>query len=345
MSSSCSNPFLYGWLNQNFRNEFKEIFNMFKGYVRTVCLFIIPHSLTTRGSLAGKMVHRKLHDDHNDQHGTSAMSTTRTNKHRYSKHNGTATDIIQFRTRNSECTINSDYRSILNLNEPTTLAMDALIEEERQRFISSHSKSSDPECTQVENQQGVHNDHPATPLDARGIEDDACPPSVPPTEPQPCSLHTLATMRTDFAQTPCLSSPPPVPSSSILPRAVHVNGGSGTISSMSSVDGRGSTGSNHSHSHPYEQPSSHFKNKTAVKNGKFKRFSLTDSRRRRKKPTMQDNATATAKTTSTQMVQRHDASSSPVEHRANSSPCSSSWSSHLSANDIRQNKPTIQVEL
>lgn len=25
MSSACSNPFLYGWLNENFRKEFKEI--------------------------------------------------------------------------------------------------------------------------------------------------------------------------------------------------------------------------------------------------------------------------------------------------------------------------------
>nr|XP_027197463.1 neuropeptide F receptor-like [Dermatophagoides pteronyssinus] len=30
MSSACSNPFLYGWLNQTFRNEFKEIFNSFQ---------------------------------------------------------------------------------------------------------------------------------------------------------------------------------------------------------------------------------------------------------------------------------------------------------------------------
>ncbi|OTF82058.1 neuropeptide F receptor-like protein, partial [Euroglyphus maynei] len=30
MSSACSNPFIYGWLNQTFRNEFKEIFNSFQ---------------------------------------------------------------------------------------------------------------------------------------------------------------------------------------------------------------------------------------------------------------------------------------------------------------------------
>ena len=38
MSSSCSNPFLYGWLNQNFRNEFKEIFILFKRFFLRVCL-------------------------------------------------------------------------------------------------------------------------------------------------------------------------------------------------------------------------------------------------------------------------------------------------------------------
>jgi len=27
MSSACANPFLYGWLNENFRNEFKLIFS------------------------------------------------------------------------------------------------------------------------------------------------------------------------------------------------------------------------------------------------------------------------------------------------------------------------------
>ena len=30
MSSACINPLLYGWLNENFRNEFLEIFNIFK---------------------------------------------------------------------------------------------------------------------------------------------------------------------------------------------------------------------------------------------------------------------------------------------------------------------------
>lgn len=38
MSSSCSNPFLYGWLNQNFRNEFEEIFLSLKRCFLRVCL-------------------------------------------------------------------------------------------------------------------------------------------------------------------------------------------------------------------------------------------------------------------------------------------------------------------
>lgn len=29
--SACSNPLLYGWLNDNFRKEFKEILKCFKG--------------------------------------------------------------------------------------------------------------------------------------------------------------------------------------------------------------------------------------------------------------------------------------------------------------------------
>jgi len=33
MSSACSNPLLYGWLNHNFRNEFKEIFRVFQSFV------------------------------------------------------------------------------------------------------------------------------------------------------------------------------------------------------------------------------------------------------------------------------------------------------------------------
>ncbi|XP_054165802.1 neuropeptide F receptor-like [Oppia nitens] len=33
MSSACSNPLLYGWLNQNFRNEFKELYSVFHSFV------------------------------------------------------------------------------------------------------------------------------------------------------------------------------------------------------------------------------------------------------------------------------------------------------------------------
>ncbi|KAJ9598827.1 hypothetical protein L9F63_026638, partial [Diploptera punctata] len=35
MSSACSNPLLYGWLNDNFRKEFKEILNCFKKEEKT----------------------------------------------------------------------------------------------------------------------------------------------------------------------------------------------------------------------------------------------------------------------------------------------------------------------
>lgn len=38
MSSSCSNPFLYGWLNQNFRNEFEQIFGGLRKLFLRVCL-------------------------------------------------------------------------------------------------------------------------------------------------------------------------------------------------------------------------------------------------------------------------------------------------------------------
>lgn len=38
MSSSCSNPFLYGWLNQNFRNEFEQIFGGLRRIFLRVCL-------------------------------------------------------------------------------------------------------------------------------------------------------------------------------------------------------------------------------------------------------------------------------------------------------------------
>jgi hypothetical protein len=33
MSSACSNPLLYGWLNQNFRQEFKELFGVFHSFL------------------------------------------------------------------------------------------------------------------------------------------------------------------------------------------------------------------------------------------------------------------------------------------------------------------------
>lgn len=34
MSSTCYNPFLYAWLNDNFRKEFKQVLPCFKGYRR-----------------------------------------------------------------------------------------------------------------------------------------------------------------------------------------------------------------------------------------------------------------------------------------------------------------------
>lgn len=37
MSSSCSNPFLYGWLNQTFRNEFRQIFDSLKRIICKAC--------------------------------------------------------------------------------------------------------------------------------------------------------------------------------------------------------------------------------------------------------------------------------------------------------------------
>ena len=33
MSSACSNPLLYGWLNHNFRTEFKELYNVFQSFL------------------------------------------------------------------------------------------------------------------------------------------------------------------------------------------------------------------------------------------------------------------------------------------------------------------------
>lgn len=38
MSSTCYNPFLYAWLNDNFRKEFKQV--RYKKFTYLMCLFV-----------------------------------------------------------------------------------------------------------------------------------------------------------------------------------------------------------------------------------------------------------------------------------------------------------------
>lgn len=41
MSSTCYNPFLYAWLNENFRKEFKQVLPCFDGHGRYVLFVLI----------------------------------------------------------------------------------------------------------------------------------------------------------------------------------------------------------------------------------------------------------------------------------------------------------------
>ncbi len=43
MSSTCYNPFLYVWLNENFRKEFKKVLPCFRSYCSTVAAMEMRH--------------------------------------------------------------------------------------------------------------------------------------------------------------------------------------------------------------------------------------------------------------------------------------------------------------
>lgn len=47
MSSACSNPLLYGWLNNNFRNEFRELFAVLRSYTSKCCKTGANNSMNT----------------------------------------------------------------------------------------------------------------------------------------------------------------------------------------------------------------------------------------------------------------------------------------------------------
>lgn len=89
MSSACSNPFLYGWLNTNFRNEFKELFDLFKLMV-SKCEFSPTSGATSRTTVmestlieGGKLSHKKLKDlkgDLNDFDNLALKESTDKNK-------------------------------------------------------------------------------------------------------------------------------------------------------------------------------------------------------------------------------------------------------------------------
>ena len=83
MSSSCSNPLLYGWLNQNFRNEFEQIFNALKRCFGRVCL--------NKQSAVISLAHGR--------HGGHSTMTLTPNH-----------ELIHYQTKNSECTI-TDYHN------------------------------------------------------------------------------------------------------------------------------------------------------------------------------------------------------------------------------------------
>ncbi|KAH9515873.1 Neuropeptide Y receptor [Dermatophagoides farinae] len=87
MSSACSNPFLYGWLNQTFRNEFKEIFNSFQ---RLFCRRCFKYPIMHRQQLTSVI----RESDH---------SMSFSPNHR----------IIHYQPNNGRCTI-TDFSHIIN---------------------------------------------------------------------------------------------------------------------------------------------------------------------------------------------------------------------------------------
>lgn len=92
MSSSCSNPFIYGWLNQNFRNEFKEIFNLFKRYFFRFCL----HKETTAVTIVREPENSLTLSPNNNK-------------------------VIHYEPKNSQCTI-TDYTNAVERRLNSTMA-------------------------------------------------------------------------------------------------------------------------------------------------------------------------------------------------------------------------------
>ena len=93
MSSSCSNPFLYGWLNQNFRNEFEQIFSCLRLYLfgNRLCNVQSNHNHH----------HHHTNSNHSQHHRPRTNNEPNSNNHNR---------IIHFQSKNSECTI-TDYHS------------------------------------------------------------------------------------------------------------------------------------------------------------------------------------------------------------------------------------------
>lgn len=106
MSSSCSNPFLYGWLNQNFRNEFEQIFGGLRKLFLRVCLNKkVPVVLQRRhssGRTNGQQEQRFGDDDAPTMSPTQELMPyplDSKNKNRNNNNN------------NTECTAMTDLRS------------------------------------------------------------------------------------------------------------------------------------------------------------------------------------------------------------------------------------------
>lgn len=108
MSSSCSNPFLYGWLNQNFRNEFEQIFGGLRKLFLRVCLNKkVPVVLQRRHSSARTNGQQEQRFGDADAHGdTTTMSPTH-ELMPYPLHNKNKNR----NNNNTECTAITDLRS------------------------------------------------------------------------------------------------------------------------------------------------------------------------------------------------------------------------------------------
>lgn len=67
MSSACFNPLLYGWLNDNFQKEFKEIFALITGKLSSCCsvkgsIISGRTSISLEGRIETTVVYGESHD-------------------------------------------------------------------------------------------------------------------------------------------------------------------------------------------------------------------------------------------------------------------------------------------